>query len=151
MTLVRNPLVRLFVKSVKTVTGIEETEREIFTRNPLNHPSRIQIEGKVTEGTYRLRQFETETEPRYEFILPEDQQRVVEMVKEVASKRGLKVEVVDVTKENVLHRTIQEEFERIRTFPTLMLSSGEKIEGNMTRKQIESIMLVTHARKTLAR
>jgi hypothetical protein len=128
------------VKSVKTVTGIKETEREIFGGSPLHHPTRIQIEGKVTEGTYRMRQFETETEPKYEFILPEDQQRVVEMIKELASKRGLKVEVVDVTKENVLHRKIQEEFERIRTFPTLMLISGEKIEGNMTRNQIESIM-----------
>lgn len=62
------------------------------------------------------------------------------MVQKLASRHGLKVEVIDVTKEDVLHRTIQREFARIRVFPTLTTSSGDKIEGKITEKEVESIL-----------
>jgi hypothetical protein len=41
---------------------------------------------------------------------------------------------------NVLRRAIQKEFEKIRIFPTLIVSSGEKIEGKVTKEQIESFL-----------
>jgi len=62
------------------------------------------------------------------------------MVERIASKHGLEVEVVDVAKESVLRREIQKEFEKVRTFPTLTVSSGEKIEGKITEKEVESIL-----------
>jgi glutaredoxin len=134
------PKVRLYVKSEKTVTGTEETEREVFMRQLYTHPDRVKVEGSVPGGTFRVRLFETEAEPRYEFVLSEDQQAIVEMVERIASKHGLEVEVVDVAKESVLRREIQKEFEKVRTFPTLTVSSGEKIEGKITEKEVESIL-----------
>ncbi len=139
MMLMNEPRVRLYVKSVKTVAGTKEIEREIFGRS-LSHPSRVKVEGSVSDGTFRLRQFETITEPKYDFVLSENQQAAVEMVQKVASRHGLKVEVIDVTKEDVLHRTIQREFVRIRVFPALTASSGNKIEGKITEKEVESIL-----------
>lgn len=135
-----NSRVRLYVKSVKTVTGTRETERETLLRKPLSTPDRVKVEGRIAAGTFRIRTFETETEPTHEFVLSEDQQKTADVVKEIASRYGLEVEVVDVARENVLHRAIQKEFEKIRIFPTLIVSSGEKIEGKVTKEQIESFL-----------
>jgi hypothetical protein len=137
---VSNSRVRLYVKSVKTVTGTRETERETLLRKPLSTPDRVKVEGRIAAGTFRIRTFETETEPTHEFVLSEDQQKTADVVKEIASRYGLEVEVVDVARENVLHRAIQKEFEKIRIFPTLIVSSGEKIEGKVTKEQIESFL-----------
>lgn len=105
-----------------------------------DRPSRIEIKGKRMKGTFVLRAYETETEPQYEFVLPENQQRIVELVKEVASSHNLEVEIVDVVKENVLHRAAQREFKRIRTFPTLVSVSGEMLTGVTTKEQLEAFL-----------
>jgi hypothetical protein len=139
MMFMNEPRVRLYVKSVKTVAGTEEIEREIFGRS-LSHSGCVKVEGSVSDGTFRLRQFGIIPEPKYDFVLSENQQATVEMVQKVASRHGLKLEVIDVTKEDVLHRTIQREFVGIRVFPTLTTSSGNKIEGNITEKEVESIL-----------
>jgi hypothetical protein len=112
--------IRLYLKSVKTVTGTVEVEREYIPRPRL--PPTVR------------------TQPKHEYILPEDQQKATEMVKSIAYKYGLKVEVVDVTRENVFRREMQKEREKIRIFPTLIVSSGERIEGNITEQQVEELL-----------
>ena len=133
------PKVRLYVKSERIITGTSETEREIPARSTFSHPDQVKVEGSVAKGTFRMRYFATETEPKYDFVLSEDQQTVVEMVKKVASRHGLNVEVIDVTKEHILHRLVRTKFEKIKTFPTLIVSSGQKIEGKITEKEVECI------------
>lgn len=130
-------MITVYVRSVKTVTGTQEIERELVGRQIGHAPSRIKLEGKVSDGTFRLRQFEKITEPQYEFILPADQQRFVETVKKIASTHGIKVEVVDVTKENVLKREIQEHVKNLTTFPTIIANDGKRIGGNVTKAQLE--------------
>jgi glutaredoxin len=130
---------RLYVKSVKTVTGSVEAEHEIFGRSPLDHPNRVKVEGKVADGTFRLRQFAVETEPKYDYILPEEQEKATETVKRIARKYGLEVEVVDLTKENALRRILQKKRGEIRIFPTLIAGPGERIEGNPTERQVEEL------------
>jgi hypothetical protein len=132
--------VRLFVKSIKTLTGTKQFEHATFPGRVGARPDRIELEGKITTGTFRMKAYQTETEPTYEFVLPEDQERVVEMVKEAASEKGLEVEIIDVTKENILHRAIQEELEKIHVFPTIIAGSGQRIEGMMTKKQINHVL-----------
>lgn len=112
--------IRLFVKSVKTVTGTVEVER-LYTPRP-RLPSTL------------------ETEPKHDYILPDDQRKTVEMVNRIARKYGLAVEVVDVARENVLRRIMQKERERISIFPTLIASSGKRIEGDMTEQQVEGFL-----------
>jgi hypothetical protein len=80
------------------------------------------------------------TGPTEDYVLPDDQKETAKMVRRVASKLNLEVEVVDVARENVLRREIQRARERIRVFPTLIVSSGERIEGAITEEQVESLL-----------
>lgn len=112
--------IRLYVRGVKTVTG--------------------SFQGWQVRGFGRARRPWEEREPEYEFVLSEDQQEVVDMVKEIARRHYLEVEVVDVAKENVLRRVIQREREKIEIFPTLIAGSGQKIEGKITENQVESLL-----------
>ena len=87
-----------------------------------------------------MKTYVAEIEPTYEFILPEEQQIILDLAKKTASKLGLEVKVIDVGKENVLYRAIQKEFEKIRLFPTLVSDSGMMLEGISTREQIEAFL-----------
>jgi hypothetical protein len=120
--------VRLYVKGVKTVSRAKKFGTVTFATQ------------HVGQGIASPVTFDSETEAKYESILPEEQKKIVEIVEETTSKHGLELEVIDVTRENVFHRTIREELERIRSFPTLVLSSGERIEGRITKEQIESML-----------
>jgi hypothetical protein len=120
--------VRLFVKSFKTVTGVKEYEHHVSTRET------------GADIKYDVEPYETEAEPEYEFVLPEDQEKVVEMVTEAAGKKGLQVEVIDVTKENILHREIQEGLEKIQAFPTIVVGSDHKVEGITTKEQVDDAL-----------
>ncbi len=62
------------------------------------------------------------------------------MVRDVGGRLLLDVEVVDVAQENVLHRLVQEEREKIRTFPTLIAESGQRFQGEMTEEKLESFL-----------
>jgi hypothetical protein len=95
------PKVRLFVKSIKTLTGTEEFEHVTFPSRVGARPDKIEVEGKRTTGTFRVKAYQTETEPAY---------------------------------------VIQEDLEKINTFPTITVGSGQKIEGVMTRKQIDNFL-----------
>ena len=128
----------LYVKSVKTVTGTVEAEREIIGRQP-GRPDRAEIEGSRAGGKFRVRLFQTETGPKYEFVLPEDQKKVVEMVREAAYRLGLEVEVVDVARENPLHRIFQKELEKIEVFPTL-LTDSEMLMSDFAKERIEDFL-----------
>jgi glutaredoxin len=112
--------VRLYVKSVKTITGTAEVMHRRW--------------GARGGG------YDEEIRPEYDYVLAENQQKIVEIVKQIARRYRLEVEVVDVSKENVLRRALQKEREKIRTFPTLVAGSGQKIEGNITEKQVESLL-----------
>jgi hypothetical protein len=110
--------VRLYVRSVRTVTGTREVKRETLLR-----------------GVRAVK-----TEPTHDYILPEDQQKVAEMVRRIACRYGLEVEVVDIAKENVLRRVLQKEKEGIRILPTLMVRSGVRLEGSLTEMQVEPVL-----------
>jgi len=121
--------VTLYVKSVKSAIRTEKIGHQKL------------IGGPGVRGGYRvIPTYEVDSITKYNFVVPEDQNRIVEMVREIAPKHGFDVEVVDVTKENILHRVLQEEVKRIKTFPTLITGSGEKIEGNISKEQIKSFL-----------
>jgi len=108
--------IRLYVKSAKVVTGT------------------VQVQHARLRESYAV-----ETEPKHDYVLDEGQKKVLQLVKEIAFKHGLEVEVLDVAKENVLRRALQEEREKIRTFPTLIAGPGRRLEGEITEVQVESL------------
>jgi len=124
--------VTVYVKSVKTPVGTEKSGRWGFA-----------VAQGIRGGGYRIqRDYKAYSEAKYESILPEDQKKVIEIVSETAPKYGFEVEIIDVAKESVL-RKISRVGLKIKTFPTLMIDNGEKFEGNITKKQVESLLRKT--------
>jgi hypothetical protein len=75
----------------------------------------------VRASGYRLSQdYKTYSEPKYETILPDDQRKIVEIVKKVGLEHRIKVEIVDMGKGNVFNKIITEKKMKINTFPTLI-------------------------------
>jgi hypothetical protein len=79
-----------------------------------------------------------------EFVLPEDQQDTLKMIRETALSYGFKVEVVDVTKENFLRRRVQEHTKHITAFPTVVTDDGRRIEGVATKQKVEALLTNEH-------
>jgi hypothetical protein len=119
---------------------MKEFERRTLTTKLSDRPSRAEIEGKRMKGTFVLKTYATEARPQYEFILSEDQQITVEMVREIASRHNMEVKVVDVTRENVLFRAIRKEFRKTRVFPTIVSDSGISYKGPMSKEKIEDFL-----------
>jgi hypothetical protein len=112
--------IKLYVKSIKTVAETREADL-CDPQAARAYPIRVKVEGK---GDY---------------VFPEDQQKAIETVKRIARKYGLEVEIVDVTREDAVHRILQKKRKRIKNLPTLIASSGERFEGNFTEKQVEEL------------
>jgi hypothetical protein len=70
-------------------------------------------------------------------VRPIANHRVAEIVKIIASKYGVEVEVVDVARENALHRILRKKRDKIEAFPTLVADTGQRFEGEMTEEKIE--------------
>jgi hypothetical protein len=124
--------IRLYVKGVKTLSG--QTDKIGFGHGQLELGDYPQPHGFQIGRPNAI----------YSLVLPEDQQDMVELVKKVASKHGLEVDVVDVGRENVLHRAVQGEIERLKVLPTLVANSGRKVEGHMAEQQVEELLSGTH-------
>ncbi|MGD0159592.1 MAG: hypothetical protein ABSB89_04775 [Candidatus Bathyarchaeia archaeon] len=143
--------IRLYVKSVKTVTGNIELDLGYEHVEGAYDRQVLDESGGYPYGPYGQtigidsadrpsHPPNVRTGPKEEYVLPDDQKETVKLVRRVASKLGLGVEVVDVARENVISREIQKQREKIRVFPTLIVSSGERIEGALTEEQVKSLL-----------
>lgn len=128
--------VTLYVKSIRTLVEKElEIERSVWLRLTVGGRG---FSSMALGRPYPMHYVKIVGE--YEFVLPEDQRKFIETVNEAADKLGFDVQIVDVGKENILRREIQKEIERIRIFPTLVTESGKKVEGTISKRQIEAIL-----------
>jgi hypothetical protein len=82
--------------------------------------------------------YDVERITHFDYVLPKDQQEMMENVKELSLKNDFKVEVVDVGKMNVLSRSRLKRSEKIETLPAMVTDSGKIFEGVMTKQQIET-------------
>jgi cysteine sulfinate desulfinase/cysteine desulfurase-like protein len=129
--IVTNKSATIYVKSKKVVTG------EISVTEPhLVSPSR----GSPASADFSPL-YETRTEKQYGYVLPDEQKAVLETVKRLCEKHGFELKIIDVTRENLVRRALQEEIRRVKSFPTLMTDSGRRIEGNISEEQIELFLL----------
>ena len=87
--------------------------------------------------------YDVKTGTEYGFLLPEDQQRMLEDINRIASEYGLKVEMVDLAKKNTLTKYRLEHSEKIKNLPSLVNDSGEIVEGVLTKEQIEAFLSET--------
>jgi len=132
---VASKFVTVYVKSEKVVTG----------GTSVREPHLIK-RGIARGDFYRMRNmfwdtaFDTRVKEVYGYVLPDDQKAIVEAVRRLCEKHGFEVRVVDVTRENLLHRAVQEEVSKIKTFPTLITDSGGRLEGSFSEGQVESLL-----------
>ncbi|MGB8781377.1 MAG: hypothetical protein WCD81_12110 [Candidatus Bathyarchaeia archaeon] len=84
--------------------------------------------------------YDQETVIEYDFVLPEDQMRMVEEATELASEHGFVLTVVDLTKESAFSNWKFDHSKKIKTLPALVADSGEIAEGIMTKEQIEAFL-----------
>jgi len=76
-----------------------------------------------------------------EYTLPPKQKKVVELVKNVAGRYEYAVEIVDMAKENIIEKLI-EEIEGLDTIPTIKTNLGGRLEGpQITGKNMELLLL----------
>jgi hypothetical protein len=73
------------------------------------------------------------------FVLPEQQQKIVEIVQEIAPEHGFKVKIVDLSRLNALSK-MSKEIRSVTKFPTLVTSSGRKLEGMHLKAEIETFL-----------
>jgi hypothetical protein len=125
-----NTQVTLYVKSKKTKGAdlLVGREKTIATLNANARASDI--------GT--LQYYDVERIPHYDYVLPQEQQEMVEYVKELGLRYGFRVEVVDLEKKDILSRYRLTHSNKIKTLPTMVTDSGETFEGVMTKEQIET-------------
>lgn len=129
--------ITMFVKSVKKVISEEVGYDTVKVERRFGLGG-----GDAPINTFPLHKERTVTKD--EFVLPEDQQDAVDMVEEIASSHGFEVEVVDVTKEDAFRRDIQEHAKHIHSFPTVITDDGRRIEGDITKEQVEALLTNEH-------
>jgi len=136
--------VTFYVKSKKTaVKNVQEGSQKITS---------IYNVGMLGGGAgtpYSVYDVKTGTD--YGFLLPEDQQRMLEDINKIASEYGLKVEVVDLAKKNALTKYRLEHSEKIKNLPSLVNDSGEIAEGILTKEQIEAFLSKTAKTNSLSK
>jgi len=81
-----------------------------------------------------------DTVATHKLVLPDDQQRTVVMVDAICRRLSLEVEVVDIGRENALKRMVHWRRFRMMTFPTLLASTGQQLQGQMTEEKVESFL-----------
>ena len=117
----RKRVITVYVKSVHTVEGITTPDRDadiMRSLGPHYYPGTSMGEGDAV--------------PTDEFVFPEDQEETIEMVREIAPKHGFAIRVVDLTKEETHDTT--------NVLPTLVSGSGKRIEGKISKKQLETFL-----------
>lgn len=114
-------IITLYVKSIRTLEEIDTTDRE------------SEISGTLGPHYYKGTPMgDGDLIPVDEFVFPEDQKELIDMVKEIAADHGFAVRVVDLTRE--------EAHDRVNVIPTLVTDSGRRLEGKISEEQLKSFL-----------
>ncbi len=85
-----------------------------------------------------------------EYTLPAEQRRVVDLVKNIARKYDYVVEIVDMAKENIVEKLI-EEIRGLDTIPTVKTNLGGRLEGSQITKENIDLLLWNETKQRLVR
>ncbi len=126
------PKVRLYVKSIEKDVGTEN----IFIDKPT--ALIINTASGTTIQTYPSR--EVRTVKKHQNVLPEQQKRVVEIVKEVVSKFGFQLEIIDVGQMDIFDKPLPKEVRELKDFPVLATESKTQLATGYAREDVERFL-----------
>jgi hypothetical protein len=113
--------ITLYVQSSKEVVGVEAWGVWSYAGGP------------GIKGGYRfIKDYKRYSEPKCEWVLSEDQMKTIKMVEAIAQQHGFEVEIVDVAK--------SKKKPKIKVFLTVVMDTGEKIEGAISKEKIIQLL-----------
>jgi hypothetical protein len=118
----------LYVQSTKTVVGTQEFESIRV------HSGMTRASGGAVAGTTRTGHIE------YEYLLSDEQEKIIKAAKDMCNEYGFELKIVDVTREDVLHRMIHDNIKGIDIYPALLSDSGRWVEDITSKRQVESFL-----------
>jgi hypothetical protein len=127
-----NNQVTLYVKGNR----IKGADREVAKEKTI-----VTLGGVMTDpypNASKFPYYDVERITHFDYVLPTDQQKMMEDAEELSLRYNFKVEVVDLGKMNILSRFRLKHSEKIETLPAIVTDSGEIFEGIMTKQQIET-------------
>jgi hypothetical protein len=124
--------VKLYVKSIEKAVGKEN----IVIEKPT-----VQIIGEFGPPivrTYPTREVQSLT--KYECVLPEDQQHMIEIVKEAVSRLGFQLEIIDVLQRDFSDKPLPREVTDLKGFPVLAIRSKTVLIRGFSREDVEQFL-----------
>ena len=83
---------------------------------------------------------DVQTMTKYGYVLPEQQERLVEIVTEIASESGFGLEVIDVAQMDYFDKPIPKEVKELNDFPVLAIDSQVQLALDFSREDIERFL-----------
>jgi len=136
------PKVRLYVCGLRKAVGTENIVIDKPTVQILSSDPRGPI---LPPRIFPTREVRTVT--KYEYVLPGQQERLVEIVREVASQHGFQLEVIDVTQMDLFDEALPKEVKALKDFPVLATESQTQFALDFSREDVERFLSQETKRK----
>lgn len=131
------PTVKLYVKSL---------EKPVGTENIVIDKPTVQMIGSRFGNIIKVfPTHDVQTVTKYEYVLPEQQERLVEIIRDFASKSGFNLEVIDVAQMDYFDKPIPKEVKALNDFPVLAIDSQVQLILDFSREDIERFL--SHVRR----
>ncbi len=124
--------VTLFVKTSR----IKGADREVAREKTI--VTQVNVMTDPYPWAVKFPYYDVERITHFDSVLPEDQQKMMEDLKELSLKYNFKVEVVDLGKMSLLSRSRLKRSNKIETLPAMVTDSGKIFQGVMTKQQMET-------------
>ena len=118
----------LYVQTVKSIGGTEEFQPSLAGNRIGGYG--IGLDARAYKAG----------RAKYEYVLPSEQEAIVNEVRSICNSLGFDLEVVDVTREGILRRAVQEKIKKIDAFPALLSDSGRLIEGIESKEEARAFL-----------
>lgn len=119
------PIITVYVRSMKVLVS------ETLIEEP--YPV------KKGYGPYEVSKrttFQTKLKKKYGYVLPDNQKALLEVVKELSERYGFELKVVDVAKENIIHK-LWRKLKGIKNFPVIEINKGDRLQAPFSPSELE--------------
>lgn len=114
-------------------------EKRVEEPYPIKRAS--QASGEMLDDLW----FQSRTKKEFSYVLPKDQETLVETVKRLTELHGYELKVIDVAKRNIIYRLLRRAA-GIKKFPVVEVRRGLRLRAPFSQSELESF--VSHSLKT---